>query len=352
MLPNKGFRQQQLFVSPHLINVVMQKKQIFVGIDVSKFTLDVAIYQSRDHIKIQNNAEGLKCLKAFLKSSGVSLEDCWMVMEYTGGYEYRLVQFCIAKGVCFSRVPGLEIKRSLGMQRGKNDKVDSLRIATYGYEKQEKLKPQAVCNAAIERLKHLLRQRANFVKERKAHEQQQKELMFMLDLTATDALIKRYARSAEFAHKMMEKTEEEIKALIKTQASMQRNFELLTSIPGVGPVNAWMAITYTGNFEYFTNGRKFGSYCGIVPFENSSGLNKGKSHTSQLANKEVKANLHMAARASVQHDSEMNAFYKRKEAIGKKHLSIMNEVMFKLVLRMFSVVKKQEKFVKKQTLAA
>ena len=71
-----------------------------------------------------------------------------------------------------------------------------------------------------------------------------------------------------------------------------------------------------------------------------------------MANKEVKANLHMAARASVQHDSEMKAFYKRKEAIGKKHLSIMNEVMFKLVLRMFSIVKKQEMFVEKPVAVA
>ena len=101
-------------------------------------------------------------------------------MEYTGGYEYRLVQFCWSKQITSTRVPGLQIKKSLGMQRGKNDKIDSRRIAEYGYEKRDKLKEKKSCNAAIVRLKQLLTQRRAFVEDKKAHEHRMKELLAMV----------------------------------------------------------------------------------------------------------------------------------------------------------------------------
>src|SRR3954469_6474272 len=118
----------------------MQKKEIFIGIDVSKQTLDRSVHGTKSHIRIANSAEGFKQLQSWLKSLNIALCNCWFVMEYTGGYEYRLVQFCESKQITFTRVAGLEIKKSLGMQRGKNDKTDSRRIAEYGYEKREKLK--------------------------------------------------------------------------------------------------------------------------------------------------------------------------------------------------------------------
>jgi transposase len=107
----------------------MQSKEFFIGIDVSKLTLDVSVHGTKNHIRIVNSSEGFKQLQSWLKSLTISVSDCWFVFEYTGGYEYRLVQFLQSKGILFTRVPGLEIKKSMGMQRGKNDKIDSKRIA-------------------------------------------------------------------------------------------------------------------------------------------------------------------------------------------------------------------------------
>ncbi len=85
----------------------MQRKEFFVGVDVSKETLDVAIYGTKNHRKIANNSEGFKQLQAWLKSLQIAINECWFVLEYTGGYEYRLVQFCQSKGLSFTRIPGL-----------------------------------------------------------------------------------------------------------------------------------------------------------------------------------------------------------------------------------------------------
>ena len=325
----------------------MQGKTFFVGVDVSKNTLDFAVYGGKDHIRVSNNSDGFKHLVAFLKSLGIALADCWFVLEYTGGYEYRFLQFCVTKKVRYCRISGLEIKRSLGLQRGKNDKVDAMRIAVYGHEKQNRLKPDSACNSAVERLKQLLRQRSNFVKARKADEHRASEIQEMYGLKDSDPMLKRYRQSAAHNAKMAAQTENDIIDLMNAHEALKKNYTLLTSICGIGPVNAWTMIAYTSNFERFEDARKFGAYCGVVPYEQSSGVFRGKHRVSHLCNHEVKAGLHMAARASVQHDPEMRAYYDRRKIMGKHHMGIMNEIMFKLVLRMFAVVKKQEKYVEK-----
>ena len=331
----------------------MQSKEFFIGIDVSKLTLDVSVNGTKNHIRIQNSSEGFKQLQSWLKSLNVDLTDSWFVFEYTGGYEYRLVQFLQSKGIVFTRVPGLQLKKSMGMQRGKNDKIDSLRIANYGYEKREKLKAHKACSTAIARLKLLLTQRSGFVDDKKAHEHRLKELKAMMDLKKGDAILKRYQQAVDFAVKMIAKTEAEIMKLFSKNESMNKNFHLITSIPGIGKVNGWMTIAYTENFERFPHGRAYGAYIGVVPYDHSSGTSiKGKSRVSHMANKTLKADLSMAAKASVMHDPEMKMYYERRSALGKKHMGIMNEVKFKLVLRMFAVVNKGEVYVKNQNLAA
>jgi len=325
----------------------MQRKEIFIGVDVSKEWLDIAVQGTKNHVQIVNSSQGFKQLQAWLKSSGISIDDCWFVLEYTGGYEYRLVQFCQSKNITFTRVPGLEIKKSLGMQRGKNDKIDARRISEYGYEKKTKLKPHKACNAAILKLKQLLTQRRSFVKDKKAHEHRMKELHAMMELKVSDPVSKNYKQAIDFARKMIDKTEKELMKIINADESMSINFKLITSIPGIGNVNGWMTIAYTENFERFSNARQYGTYCGVVPYEHTSGKAiKGKTRVSHVANKTVKADLDMAARASASHDPEMKTYYERRELMGKHHMSIMNEIKFKLILRMFAVVNKQEVYVK------
>ena len=245
----------------------MQRKEIFIGIDVSKETLDVVVYGRKNHIRVTNNSQGLKLLLAWLKELNISLEECWFIFEYTGGYEYRLVQFCGSKGITFTRIAGLEIKKSLGMQRGKNDKIDAKRIAQYGYEKRERIRPQDPSSAAITRLKAMLTQRRAFVKDKKANEHRLNELQAMMDLKKNDPLIKYYRQAATFAEKMLIKIESQIHKLIKKEEALLNNFKFITSITGIGNVNAWTTIAYTENFTRFSNGRKFGSYCGVVPYD-------------------------------------------------------------------------------------
>jgi len=300
------------------------------------------------HLQISNNSEGFKKLLAVLKASKLKLEDCFFVLEYTGGYEYRLVQFCQSKQISYVRISGLAIKRSMGMVRGKNDKIDARRIAEFGDEKQSKLEAETASLDGIMRLKRLLSQRDAFVNDRKAHQNRYNEIQYMMDLPDSDPMLKRYRKIADELQKLIDKTEDEIRKLIKANDAFQFNFDLITSIKGIGEVNGWTMIAYTENFTSFDNARQFGAYIGVVPYPYTSGTSiKGKSRTSKMANQHIKALLDMAAKAAINHDRETNLYYEGRIAAGKHHMGVMNEIKFKLVRIMFAVVGKQQTYVDK-----
>ena len=330
----------------------MEQRKTIIGIDVSKKTLDIFIKTIEVHIQISNDSEGFKKLLALLRVNKLKPEDCFFVLEFTGGYEYRMVQFCQAKQFSYVRISGLAIKRSMGIVRGKSDRIDAKRIAEYGDEKQSKLQAENASLADIVRLKRLLNQREDFVTDRKAYDHRYSELQYMMDLPDADTMLKRYKKIATGLQKLIEGTEDEIRKLIKKNDAFEFNFDLLTSIKGIGEVNGWTMIAYTENFTSFDNARQFGAYIGVVPYPFTSGTAiKGKSRTSKMANQQIKALLTMAARAAVNHDKELNLYYERRMAQGKHHMGVMNEIKFKLVLIMFAVVKKQKPYVDKYKIA-
>ena len=172
----------------------MEQRKAIIGIDVSKKTLDIFIKALDVYLQISNNAEGFKKLMALLKANKLKPEDCFFVLEYTGGYEYRLVQFCQSRQISYVRISGLAIKRSMGLVRGKNDKIDARRIADYGDEKQSKLEAATASLDGIVRLKRLLSQRDVFVCDRKAHQNRYQEIQYMMDLPEKDPMLKRYKK--------------------------------------------------------------------------------------------------------------------------------------------------------------
>ena len=106
-------------------------------------------------------------------------------MEYTGSFEYKLLQFCEAHGLAFTRIPGLEIKKSLGISRGKNDKMVSAWIANYGEEKHKTLKASKALNTAIMSLKSLLNFRKRLVRENAVYQASIKEREHMYSVPKT-----------------------------------------------------------------------------------------------------------------------------------------------------------------------
>jgi transposase len=323
----------------------MKQWNVILGVDVSKKTLDVCWAERKLPLHMDNNSEGFRKLKKWCKDDQIDLSKTLVVLEYTGGYEYRFIQFCESQGIAYVRVPGLEIKQSMGMVRGKSDKADAFRIGRYGEEKIKRLKPAKPLDNTILELKMALSFRKRLVRENAGYESSLKERKHMYEVGKQDMIICMSQQKIDANKQYIKQIEEQITRLIESKAALLANYRIITSIKGIGPVNAWMTIAYTENFTSFPDARHYAVFVGVIPFEHTSGTSiKGRRRTSPLAHKELKQELNMAARAAIEYDPEIRAYAERK--LQKKGYGlVLNNVKFKLILRMFSLVKRQEMYV-------
>src|SRR6476661_7703527 len=146
------------------------KSYLFIGIDISKATLDVSVLSPSDitgidHHSFCNNTKGFSQLMRWLKqkSEGVGVEDWRVCMENTGIYSLELNCLLNEKGIWQSMENALQIKRSMGVVRGKTDKADSKIIALYAYRFIDKLKPYVLPTPTLLRLRALFSQRERLV---------------------------------------------------------------------------------------------------------------------------------------------------------------------------------------------
>lgn len=330
----------------------MESWNVILGVDVSKLTLDICWAEHNLHLRIDNSAKGFAVFKKWCKTNGIDLEATLVVMEYTGGYEYRFMQFCGSLSVSYCRIPGLEIKQSLGMVRGKSDQADAFRIGQYGEQRRKRLVASKISDNDILRLKQLLSFRKRLVREKAGLESTVKERKHMYAIKTADTVTHISQAKIKANKKYIIQLEQEIMEVIKGDEKMLLNYRIISSIKGIGPINAWMTIAYTENFSSFTDPRKYAVFVGVIPFEHTSGTSiKGRKRVSHLAHKGLKNELNQAAKAAIVHDPEISAYAERKLK-NKAYPLVLNNVKFKLILRMFSLVKRGEMYVENYKRAA
>jgi len=330
----------------------MKSWNVILGVDVSKLTLDICCAERKLYLKIDNQTKGFQRLKKWSKENDIDLKHTLVVLEHTGGYEYRFIQFCESQSIAYCRIPGLEIKRSQGMTRGKSDQVDAFRIGQYGEEKAKRLAPSKPLDKNILALRQLLSFRKRLVRERAGLECTIKERKHMYAVKKTDTVTHIARAKMKDTQKYIRQLEQEIMEMIKSDEALMQTYRIITSIKGIGNINAWMTIAYTENFSSFTDGRKYAVYAGVVPFGYTSGTSiKGRKRVSHLANKELKQELNQAAKTAITHDPELKAYAERKLK-NKCYPLVLNNVKFKLILRMFALVKRGERFVENYKRAA
>jgi transposase len=323
----------------------MKSWNVILGVDVSKLTLDICCAERKLYLKVTNQTKGFNLLKKWCKTNKIDLKETMVVLEHTGGYEYRFMQFCESSSITYCRIPGLEIKNSMGMTRGKSDRADSFRIGRYGEEKIKKLVPSKPLDKNILILKQLLSFRKRLVREKAGYESTVKERKHMYRTGKQDTVIHVAQSKIKENKKYINQIELEIMGLIKSNEAMLQTYRIITSLKGIGNVNAWMTIAYTENFTSFADARKYAVYVGVVPFGHGSGTSiKKRDKVSHLAHKEIKQELNQAAKTAIVHDPEIRAYATRKLQ-DKCYPLVLNNVKFKLILRMFALVKRGESFV-------
>jgi transposase len=323
----------------------MKKWEFTLGVDVSKLTLDIHCKELNIHVQIANGSLGFKMFKKWCKEAKIDLRSSFIVMEYTGGYEYKFLQFCEAKKIQYTRISGLAIKRSLGIVRGKNDKVDARRIAQYASEKYQEIKPAGRMNATIIALRQYLSFRKRLVRDSAGYKATLTERKAMYEVKNDDLLVKMMSKKIKENDQLVKKLEVQIEALIQADPDILMNYRIIRSIKGIGNINALMTIAFTENFTCFKNARSYAVYAGVVPFDHSSGTSiRGRRKVSNLANKELKQELNQAARVAIKWNPDLKIYAERK-LLEKPYKVVLNNVKFKLILRMFALVNRGELYV-------
>jgi len=325
------------------------KFSFFIGIDVSKNELDFAVMQGKSllfHREILNTPGAINALlKELGKQAGFSLNKAVFCMEHTGIYSNYLLG-CLHKkkaGICLEAAS--QIRSSLGNIRGKNDKIDAIRIAQYAYKNREELRLWEPKREAICQLAHFTAIRSRLVETKKMLKTPLKETgIFLSKGTAkkNTALCNSTLKAIEAD---LKKAEKAIDELIKADDELRRLFGLVTSVNGVGRVTAAQIIMTTNEFKDINSPKKFACYSGVAPFTKESGLFKGKSRVSHMANKKVKTLLHLSAIVAIRYNPEIKQYYQRKvNQENKNKMSTINAVRNKLILRIFACVNQNRNY--------
>ena len=257
-----------------------------------------------------------------------------------GIYTRNLVKYLMSRGGKVWLESSLHIKRSSGLARGKSDKIDAERIARFAMIHQREAKLVKLTHPTLERLQNLKRLRSRLLKSKMSQEFALNEMAHFDKKGASE--MRRLSKSAlDGLNKSLKKVEDKMLEVIQIDKEVRALYELITSVKCVGKVLATDLIVYTHGFTRMLDGKKLACYCGVAPFEYSSGTSiKGRPGTSSFANKVLKYDLHMAAMSAIRHCPELKQYYQRKREEGKDKMKILNAIRNKLLHRIVAVVKR------------
>jgi transposase len=326
----------------------------WIGMDVSRETLDFALLDSEgahlESAQVANNSKAvLKLLRQWGKRYGVDPRRSLFCLEPTGHYTRPMLNLVVEQQWPAWLAHPLDIQNSMGMKRGKSDKVDALRIARYARTFREKSRLFTAQNLRLDKLKHLLTRRRDLVRTRAKHKAYVDDLNSFMDLDIRRAFDRMDKQQMKVIDKLVADLDRLITEQISSDPKTQRQYELLLSIPGVGPQLAAYLLAITDGFVRFTSPRELACQAGVAPFERSSGSSvRGRTGVSHQANGKLKTLLHMASMSVIRHAGELKDYYDRKVADGKNRMSALNAVRNKLIHRACAVIKRGTPYVIKQ----
>jgi transposase len=317
------------------------KQLLLIGVDISKKTLDLFFKPVEVFLKISNNNHGFKEFGEVLKKHRIAEQQVLVVMEHTGQYSLQWELFLQNLGIGFCKVSSLHIKRSLGLTRGKSDRIDAQRIACFAYRYRDQLKADPMTDPELTELREMITYRDALVKDSQGHQCRIKEYKATHTNCSASPFYRLQHKRLKELNASVRQMDQMIKGLIENNAALARSAKLLRSIKSIGPVISSAMIAVTGNFTRFSDARKFNCYAGIAPFPYESGSSiKGRTKVSHLANKQMKTLLNLAAFNAIQWNEELKTYYLKRINEGKKAMATINIIRAKLVARMFAVIRR------------
>jgi len=228
---------------------------------------------------------------------------------------------------------------------GKSDAVDARRIAEYAYRFRDQMRLWEPPRQIVQQLSYLsaVRQRLIQVYNLLAVPLAEQESFVS---TSLQKKLQATSKKSLVALKDGQKAiDSQISALIDGDGRLKKLFELIVSVPGVGPTTATEMLVASNEMKSITDPKKMACQAGVAPFVYSSGTSvRGKTRVSHQAQKRLKSLFHLGAMSAIRIKGEIQDHYQRKGSEGKNKMLVLNAVRNKLIHRIYAVVKRGEKY--------
>ncbi len=287
---------------------------MFVGIDISKLTFDVAILQDGEyqHRHFDNNSGGfVRCLK-WVKSFKTSALFC---LEATGIY-------CLALAKCLCQ----QQQKPLLLTRFKP--MHSLKWKCLAIKPTRLMQKVLLVMPSIDQLNKMRTQKNNWI-----------------DISLDKAAIQPVKAMCKlFIDKQLLSVQATIADIVKRNPQLNEQVELITSIAGLGNKTAWAILAYVGDVSLFNNAKQIMSYAGLNPSIQQSGSSLNRSRLSKMGCAWLRESLYMPALVAVRYNPLMMDLYDRLQAKGKPKKEALVAVMRKLLVLAYAVLKSGKPF--------
>lgn len=295
------------------------KDKKFIGIDVSKYKLDI-FNNSTGEVKTIGNSKA--AIREYIRALEFS-EELYIIIDLTGGYEALCVNMFYEAGFNVIRAEGRKVKnfaRAMGIT-AKTDTIDAQLLADYGEKCFERLRLYTPYNSSIKKL--IMR-----LSDLKDVAQKEKNRLKAPD---NSPIIKKSIQTLlKIYEKEILKLEEHIEQIILTDEILTKKYRLLLEQKGVGKKVAFILLGLLPELGYL-NRREIAALCGVAPFAKDSGTINGYRRT-QSGRPEIKKALFIAALVAIRHDEKYKFIYENLLSRAKPKMVALIAVMRKIII--------------------
>ena len=298
----------------------------FVGIDVSKSTLDVCIEPAVQTLHVTYDEAGIKQIVVRLKEVCPTL----IVMEATGGLEVRIATELASKGLPVAVInprQARDFAKATG-QLAKTDLVDAAVLAAFA----QAIRPQArpLKDADTRALDDMVSRRRQLIDMRVQE-------TLRLGTAASKPLEKSLNKHIAWLDKRIAEIDTDLTKRLRGSDVWRTKDDLLRGIPGVGPVTTLTMLAKCPELGKL-NRREIAALTGVAPLANDSGKHRGKRFIWG-GRADVRAVLYMAAISAIRYNDTIKAFAERLKKAGKPPKVVIVACMRKLLIIMNSMLK-------------
>lgn len=290
----------------------------YVGIDVSKARLDVAMVPSGESFSCPNDDEGIESVVARVRH----LHPALVLLEATGGLERRALARLIAAGLPAMAVNPRNVRdfgRSLG-KLAKTDRLDAMVLARFAQAIRPEWRPMA--DEQTQQLQAHLTRRRQLVEMVTA----EKNRLLAVDHSDIRRQIK---ATIAWLEKQLNINEYDLDQAVKQTPAWREKVDLLKSVPGVGRVTIITMLALLPELGKLSR-RQIAALVGVAPFNRDSGTLRGR-RAVWGGRAAVRSTLYMAALVGTRFNPALRAMYQRLLAAGKRRKVALVACMRKLL---------------------